>query len=1141
MERDDLLIYELPDLHYAPAWIEEFISAISAVSAAAETRRPDLIALAGDLFDRALYATDKSEYGRFLAAIRELLAIAPVVAIEGTPSHDAPGCYDPLEALGLVVLRPGLTYGLDADLRSVYLVDGPCSPDAIIFGFPELRVDYAGKGSAKERVGRTLAGFERVIDEAIAPARAGFPGVPAIGVLHGVVSDSARENETDEIKKRSSLLIHTEILERARLDRWVLGDIHTPWESERISAGYAGFAGHDVNPWGKTGFVPAFNATTIRTAENAKRADEATANGLFGACCPEDVTVERIPYGAPRREKIAQPLPYYDPGVAYWLVSDVNDPSRHPALHGAHPKSRITFQPKAEKTRRVTSEEADSAATIGARLELMLPDETTERRKELADSIDASRSGSSDGLRAVRLSRVEVRGARFFGGDRVVLDVDALPDGLSAIDGDNGEGKSSILGFASPYPVVIGKDTESGRASAIKEFFEGEDASVEKVVFVGDVEHRHRITIKAAGKKSAKTECFLEIDGVNVLATTTFDEMLARCESEYGSLEDHLRTYQHVQPQQGGSPSGLMSAGPTDLRNVTQSIAGIDRSVERRAALDRVDALKSETARLSIQAQAIQDTEPKSPEELAGDLSRESVALADWLADVETIQSMRSEATAKAEKARAAIADADAANAAAEAYDQELAAARSAVTETAERIDRLSAIDAERSRAALAEDDENRRRIEAAKAERVEVLRRNSEKQRREASERLAYSELVRKEEEREREHQTAVRAYDETVVATKAKAEGERTRAASLRDIAAAVGKPCEFCGKLSSEDAKKRDEHEAEAVKADAVAAGLLENLSTLKAPDPFAPGELPPTPAPADLELVPDLPAIVLLPTDTRELYESEVAEAERAKTIVPELRAVLADREAALLKVESSPVARVSTASLRAELLDAEESVSCHDGDLKRSEGHVAEARRAVAILEDRIRRAKENAEKLADLLEKRAEAETDLADWTWIAAQLAANKLPAFELELSLEAIDRRATENIRPFREGRYRIRTVTQTEGNDGKVDRFAILIFDAEEGVERSFLKYSPGEKAFFSLAYGRALVAAREERIGVVYSPSILDEADGPVQAARIPEFYAMQQETAGRGKTIVVSHSPEAKNHITNIVTMKELKG
>jgi hypothetical protein len=51
-------------------------------------------------------------------------------------------------------------------------------------------------------------------------------------------------------------------------------------------------------------------------------------------------SIERLPYGLPRREKIQAPLDSYDPAVAYWLDSD--DPLA--MKPDGHPWSRVTYR-----------------------------------------------------------------------------------------------------------------------------------------------------------------------------------------------------------------------------------------------------------------------------------------------------------------------------------------------------------------------------------------------------------------------------------------------------------------------------------------------------------------------------------------------------------------------------------------------------------------------------------------------------------------------------------------------------------------------------------------------------------------------------------------------------------------------------
>ena len=153
--------------------------------------------------------------------------------------------------------------------------------------------------------------------------------------------------------RSSDIVIHTEDLLPANIDRWSLGHIHTPWESKIINAGYPGFPGMDSNPWGKRDFVPAMNLVSLLQMGPKP----------YVECHPN-------PYGTPMRKKITDPALAIDPTVAYWLVSD-NPNAMLPA--SVHPWSRVTFDEVRNETRRVTKEQAKDVKKLSDLYKLIDP------------------------------------------------------------------------------------------------------------------------------------------------------------------------------------------------------------------------------------------------------------------------------------------------------------------------------------------------------------------------------------------------------------------------------------------------------------------------------------------------------------------------------------------------------------------------------------------------------------------------------------------------------------------------------------------------------------------------------------------------------------------------------------------------
>jgi hypothetical protein len=110
---------------------------------------------------------------------------------------------------------------------------------------------------------------------------------------------------------------------------------------------------------------------------------------------------------------------------------------------------------------------------------------------------------------------------------------------------------------------------------------------------------------------------------------------------------------------------------------------------------------------------------------------------------------------------------------------------------------------------------------------------------------------------------------------------------------------------------------------------------------------------------------------------------------------------------------------------------------------------------------------------------------------------------------------------------------------GKKDVVDAFDIPVHDNSTGIEKSFLAFSPGQKTFLNDAYVKALVRIRNQRAHITYSPIVSDEADSAVDLVSIPTFYAMQEAFYSDERVLVISHTPDAGNYISNQIKIKEL--
>jgi hypothetical protein len=1095
---------ESPDLHADPRWPEIVEQQFDAIIAAARTNEVDFVAFPGDLFNKPFVATDKGGVNLLRRKMRELVAVCPVVAIEGTPGHEPKGSYGFLHDVGLVLLEPGKVYGLQGK-NVLQLIENPNAIaicDAILFGIPELNTEHilADKSLSAEEANRAAENLlENYIDEFIAPNRARYPNTPAIGLLHGVVSDVEREHSTDRIVRSSRILVRTEVLARANLTRWSFGDQHIPWESDKIFGGYAGYAGMDDHVWNYLDFVPAMNLI-------------------------EGTTVTRIPYGLPERRKIYRPLEKYDTAVAYWLETD----DETATVPGGHPWSRLTYKPKPKSERRVVQTEK----------ELTLADLFKIYKPDVSDSIIAKVETLSKSVKpvvtepiAVSVLAVEVFGSIFWRGGHIKYTPDA--PGLVGVGGDMGDGKSALLSFLTPYPVVVGKDTESGRNSAIKEFFNTADARIEKIISRNGVEHRHVIQIKGAHTNSASTQCYLYIDGANQLETTSFDEMFAKCESLYGSFEDYLLTTFYVQPLQSKQGSSLMSATKTDAGKVVQAIAGVNREAESRSALDRVaDAKKQVEAKESWIAGAAEFM--TEPAELEATLKTQETGAVDGKKALDAIEVMGK-----------AVADRVAALLTAKmAYDAEKQRQSTDAARGVEITRRKSSLSGVIERL-----DANRAELKVIETYRATSLKNQELKNAYDAAV-LAWNSKLEDARKKVRDLNAAVyaeqRAWDTELAnakqaATQHNQEQDRNyqnaTADYMRrknDMEATIARnklvtveSCPSCGYIAP------DAQERLTLAKDAIAEAE-QSLSSLSLPDEPTYVEVPvalnrPRAVPfTEPDTIPDpLPtqpvyATATAPSRDESQVRAEIQSAESAQAEISALDSEFARLSAQTYNIDETVPERLSIAQneharLKVEYSDARDALATVNANIESTKRAIAEA----------VKRQGDIDAARTELVALRA----DLEEWQTIAQALQAKNIPAMELEISLDAIDNEATRILSPFQAGRYTVRTDT--------TGKFDIMIYDAETALETSLFARNPGHKSFFSDAYVKALIRRRNERQNRSYDPIIYDEADAPVGQAHLAAYYQVQESYfQGSGAhVLVVSH--KGSEYIKNVVDVKEL--
>lgn len=1120
---------EVPDFHFSPENEGICISNGSAVEKTAVENEVDLILVPGDLHHAPLYATNKGGHNTLRDIVSSWASIAPVIAIEGTPSHDGPGAYD---GLPVTVLEMGKVYGyypewgvkeLDTGCRDG--ADPLCK--AILFGFPELSKKniQAKLGlSAEEANGMAEELFKQYMYDFVAPMRMKYSMVPALGLFHGNISDRDRSNESDMILKSSDIVVRQEWFEDAGIDRLSCGHIHLP--KEWGSGGYAGSWG---SSWDEVGFKPGFNMISLKPGVDVFEGHEDDIE------VPDGYIIHRrsIPYGTPERRVIRSASQALDPSIAYWLKkSKPEDPS---LPDNVHPWSRETIEEVKSESRRVTAEEAENAQSLWD-LALLFDPKTPEDLKPLFDEIGLKVESGTVEPKEIILKSVTVSGCVFFKGDDISLNMHELESGLTHLHGDNGSGKSSLLSFCSPYPVIIGKDTDSGRSSAIKDFFNKQGSKIEKVLTVNGVEHKHLITIKAAHTQNPKTECSLTVDGRPMLDKGTFDEMMSECEKLYGDFHSYKITSFYEQPQQSkGQVSGLMSATKTEARDLVLGITGIDREAEKRYALDRKKFYTDKL--IPIQAEIdILSRDDRDPAEIKADIEAAENEKNNTLAKIDERQKVINslndelsklnamESVNKSNRARKADI-----NNQIKGLDQKITALRTEIIRLDQKLK-----DIPEAKARIESDDKSL------------ILKAQSEKLLSDYAEEV--KAIDNKNAKAKNDYDSAVNEeralYNEQTAEAKAKLsayhEQERKQAEDAKAIESYVSMinesadPCEHCGKMSSS-AKSR-------------ISSYKDKISELEGREyPLA----EPEPIPEYKSLLikpmewgyptePFAPPVSTLWEDERAKLETLIASAGSIQPIIDSKQKDINEA----LESEKAMTETLESIIIRTDLL---EDISNKRVDLSNAENIKTGLSKEMESITSSLINLKRDLEDIQNKAEELAVKQGKLAGFTGLAAGwssvadlLSSNKIPALELDMVLDSIDSEATKNIHPFRESIYSFKTNTQEMGKKKQVDKFDIMIHDATTGEYRSLFKHSPGEKAFFNDAFIKALIKKRLEKSKCSYSPLIMDEADGPISPEKVPSYYEIQNRYFTDQKVLVVSHARDAKNYIQNTINIGDLK-
>jgi len=1145
------------DIHYCREHRIEALQSLEVIRNTAREREVDLVAIAGDLFERGTQASDRDAMGELLAAVRDILDVAPIVVVQGTYRHDVPGCYDVLTSLraecSLTVLQPGTAYGYYSDLCPHIVTELgalPVQPAMLVLGCPEpgkawLLRDKEGLGSADatEAVNAAMRG----ILLGLGGMRREHPDLPCLMVYHGAVRGATMG--AGQTVSGTDLAIGAEDLGMVMANYYALGHIHTAqkvggWSEMR----YAGSA--YPTDWGEL--------------------DQKSFNLVEFMPPGEDLHVETIPFPHPPRRKLVwtcgETWNSHDAdgyqakviirGSKEELAAIGGDHDPGFWISGALPGSIVVTEEIPVET--VRAPEITEAEHLRDKVVVWAEASGLEAPRQSvldkADTLEAEAHAAGtvgEGLH-IRVRSLTLRGAtgikRGLDRDEVALDLDAYEPGLLALCGPNGVGKSTLIENLHPYTQMLTRDGALPKHFCLKD-------SRRELRFTDErtgAEYRALILIDPT-LATPKTECYLYRDG-EPLCTGRVKEYEELVDSLFGSLGIFVKSAFVAQKPPKGHPD-IADATPAERKALFRELGGLDYlqtyAEAAKARADAIDtALGVERGKRGVLLPLIEQESERQEELLIAEQAHTAA-----LAQAETVK-------AKGVAQKAAV----------EALAERVATQRDIAQKLAGLTMETARLDVEGK--ALAVLIGQATAAVSGRAAAAEIVHKHEDFTKAKGALQDEASKVLVERDRLNTEHADALTAHRAARDAVQAEirrlekyaAELERKKAGLVATVDTLglqaeqpINETCPTCkqrlpDEMRAELQEERNRKLAALEAQQETILGLdnllmtngrerstqerkLSEMIVPKAPELPAFGQQPALDAVLAVLAKLDVPAA----RETIRLADAAAEQIKSARAREAQITLRVADiyAERTVLKEQSDPlvdseyaVARVALEALREDFTRASTAAA-------RAE---AEVRAVRAILEDLAQKR----ETLADIEHGIAVAEGTLADWRYLERACGRDGIQALELDAMGPGIAEATNALLDAAYGTRFRVEVrTTRLAGRGSKikqVEDFEIIIHDSEAGTEQALDTLSGGELVWIRKALYDAFGIIRAKSTGTRFLTVCLDEADGALDPEARRRYVAMLQAAhvaAGRRHTIVITHSEDAQEAIGQRIVMSEL--
>lgn len=526
-----------------------------------DRRHAARLVFAGDFFDSPATVTETSGFAPVLRKMKELADLTDIYMIYGTPGHEAMGAYAPFETLGIHVHSSAGT-----DLIS----DG--ETEVLLMSLPEPRkTDFKGL-SVKETKAAIMRYLRGSIDKFVEEKSKAKPRFTLMQ-YHGEVTGAVYQNGEKAGTSPSSYALPLEWIKEIEPDFCGCGHIHLP---QRLADNIVYLGSPAPCSFGET---------------HEGRIVVVDCGGNF---CKE----ESVPTGFPVNMTLETDLDG---------IRDIEKKD----LSGKNVKLKITLDKYLKKTfdteklreeilRKTNAESlrlafdysnavpermsgiaekrsaADKFKVYADTAKISYTDSMIDKINEIQEAMELERSYPTEQL---ELESLDLRGAIGIkdgqGKDDIFIDFTKYRNGVLALVGPTGAGKTTLIENASPYPRML------TRQGSLKDHFFLKD-SHRILVYRTASGKRYRISMLIDGHaKCVGTEYIVEVMDSgseewrrlkNISGFETYKDWV---NSTFGTFDIFLRTCFSTKDRVKGFEN-LADAGKTEKMELFSVLAGTD-------------------------------------------------------------------------------------------------------------------------------------------------------------------------------------------------------------------------------------------------------------------------------------------------------------------------------------------------------------------------------------------------------------------------------------------------------------------------------------------------------------------------------------------------------------------------------------